>query len=252
MSCTASHRPLRASLTGESAEPLVCERTEQHRGQHQAVEHVPAIAPDPSSEWSWLREGRRAYDALTTWSEGGASSFTLGTPAELAAACTTCKRVGAGLSAYGDAHDPADHAIIACVHCGARFHNLGHSRRDQHPDTRDGWCFHCAEWISRAIRYADPDTGLVRPHDHSPALGGTGRLYGWGRATGAFGGWHVTVTWDDGRTAGPRDSLWDAGAIPVEWLDYFPPNAVVESGETIARAGHTNRAGRPLTYTGHP
>lgn len=247
--CTDTTRPLRAPF-GQPAEPLRCTRPAGHLGQHQAIEHVPERLGDPTAAYDFQRKDYPAFDSLTTWGQGGGSSTTYGSPEDLAANCTTCQRAAKGLSRYGTPHDPSEHAWVECVHCGITYHNLGHSRLNQHPETRDGWCFHCAEWMSRALRYAEPDTSLVRVRPGERLQ--PDRLYSWSKVTGAFGGWHVSVTWDDGRTAGPRDSLWDAGAIPAEWLDYFPPNATVTPGEKIARAGHTDRFGKPLTYTGHP
>lgn len=237
---------------------ITCRRDVDHKGEHQGVEHVPPHLGDPNSEFSWEREDRPGYDRLVTWDQGGGSSTALVPEAELSEQCHTCRRIRAGHRVWGPDrdHDPDGHRWADCINCGITYHVSGGrpAYADGHPDVANGWCFHCALWYTRAVQYAQRGTLAVRVHPDSPTMQ-PDRLYGWATATGAFGGLQVTVTWDDGRTEGPRDSLWDAGRIPDEWSDYFPPNARVERHEKIRRPGHTtgfNGHGQPLTYTAHP
>lgn len=258
--CTAVYHQQRLSLTGPPPPPIPCFRDvdEQgrHRGDHQGWERMPAGERETRSivDGAWVTgtEAWDAWDRLWSWSSGGASGSAR------FRSCQGCN----GHPRAPQTHTPEDHALITCPACGALHDPRGNSRWDIHPDVPADWCFGCALWETRAITYAlntaTPDRRIPgrwsRPvRVHPGGRMDPGRIYGWSHGHGgAFGGLHVTVTWDDGQTAGPADYLWDGGSIPWWLTDRFPPNATVEVGEKVARAGYTTRTGQPLTYTGHP
>lgn len=242
--CTETYRP--SAMWGRPGDSIPCHRevdaTGRHTGKHQAFEHIPPHPGDPDALFRPAREPRPAWRRLWSWSEGGAQGTS--NYDKPGANCSAC-----GPNARRPTHQPTDHGYSECDTCGAL-----------HDHYRGQTCETCVYWLHRVAAYAGevpadprkPGALFVRVHPDSPSMSPT-RFYAWSPGHGgAFGGLHVTVKLDDGRTLGPADCLWDNGEIPWWLLDRFPANARVSAGDKVPRAGYTDASGRPLDYTAHP
>lgn len=267
--CTDNYVPQAFRAPGDPAPtPIPCVRDVdeegRHRGDHQGWEPMPAGSRETrtivNGAWVTGTEEWGPWHRLWTWSAGGSSGSARKGPGY------TC--MGCRPDAHRRTHEPEDHGWQTCPSCGVTHDPHGYSRFGL-PDDLAGVCFSCALWEDRARTYAldaplqDTRRGMrgrwsrpVRPHGDTLAGSAPPRLYGWSHGHGgAFGGMHHTVTWDTGETDGPADFLWDSGAIPWWMLDRFPPNATVQRGGVVPRAGYTtgfNGRGTPLVYRGHP
>ena len=138
-----------------------------------------------------------------------------------------------------------DQPFTECALCGVL-----HNNTTGNPDT----CTLCNFWTSHATTYAtERETALtdwttilaggttrqrrriVVPHPKNTdqpftELTDTLTMYSWAPGSkGAFGGRRYSVTFDDGISTEPADSLWFGGTIPWWFADQFPPNATITS-----------------------
>src|SRR6478752_5220482 len=160
---------------------LQCEREVdadgRHKGQHEAIRHVPATGDRP------------AYDRLATWSNDGGKETA--------------------------AIDVA--SLLVCVECGGRYETTGVTNFNpsvaplspgatpsSQGEPTPGRCFHCSHWLASAETHAagwhTEGRGLQRRRCRTVVLHNDDQgwypngLYGWSQGvTGAFGDRKVII-----------------------------------------------------------
>lgn len=243
--CTATTR-----LTISPYEPLtpeilcmkITDDLGRHLGDHQGIHQIRGRDDDPTAEWMFERKGFAGYNALVSWSEGGASSHKFD-PSQPNTNCMCATNAH-----YG--HAPEDHSWKRCVDCTSIFD----SKSDVHVR-----CDTCNHW-RRRVEEVRAGKQYLRPHEGMSA----GRIYTFSaRSPHGFGGARFTITMDDGTVvAKDQAGLWDGGAVPWWVDDDLPPNCTIESGSGTTKVpGHTTSSvigndgepmGIPLRYTGGP
>lgn len=103
-----------------------------------------------------------------------------------------------------------DWKIVTCPQCGVR--HIPESNTITKGQTS---CFHCCFWSQRLEQYMDGDLMVIE-----------GTCYAWGAGHG-FGGREFTIITGDGTTT--KRGLWCGGAIPWEYREAMPDNAMFGS-----------------------